>query len=250
MKNIEVIDTLNCYIIGDTHGEWKYINIFLNKKNPSAIIIVGDFGYFPAFDKKTTLGERKATTRGIIKKKWYQCGIKNPNNVPIYFIDGNHDDHFHLREVRDNNPNSIIHEICDNVFYIPRGIVLKTTCKRKILFMGGAASIDRNMRTEMVDWWRTETISQSDIYDLPDVKVDIIISHTCPRDFLPEVLKHDLRKISDPSYDALSFILHRYNPKLWYFGHFHKNITGFHNDIKWFCLNMAKNSGWFQKLLK
>ena len=250
MNYKKIIDVSNCYVIGDLHGEWHHLNKFVNKKNPSVILQCGDLGYWDTFDGKTTLGDRITTERGIRKKKWYLCkGIKN-RECPVYWCDGNHEQLWSLRDIRNNNPEEKAHEVCENVFYMQRGSVMKLSDGRTVLFMGGAASIDKEYRTLGVDWFPCETISQNDIYDLPDVKVDIVISHTCPREFLPDVLRHDFRKLDDPSYDALSYILYKYNPSLWYFGHWHKNILGFYKNTKWFCLNMANHTGWFQKLLK
>jgi len=245
----DIIDTSNCYVLGDIHGEWKHLNTFINKKQPTTILQVGDLGFWPAFHNKTTLGDRVMTSSGIIKKKWYQDGMKM-GSTNLYWCDGNHEDHWALREIVDKNPDDIMYEVCPKIFYLKRGSIVGTTDGRNILFMGGATSIDKNSRTLGFDWFPGEVITQNDIYNLEDKKVDIVISHTCPREFLPEVLKSDLRKYNDSCYDALSYILQKYNPKLWYFGHFHHNISGFYNNTSWFCLNMAKHSGWFEKLLK
>jgi hypothetical protein len=202
MKN--TIDVSNCFVLGDLHGGWKHLNTFINKKKPSTILQVGDFGFWPSFDNKDTLGDRVMTSRGIKKKIWYQCGMKM-QDTKLYWCDGNHEDHWKLRELVDKNPDEKIHKICNNVFYLKRGSIVKASDGRNILFMGGATSIDKNVRTLGYDWFPTEVITQNRIYNLEDKKVDIVISHTCPREFLPEVLKSDLRKYNDPCYDALSY---------------------------------------------
>ena len=126
---------------------------------------------------------------------------------------------------------------------MPRGhtLVLPSPDNRVVLFMGGANSIDKQYRKIGVDWFPEEIISQKDIMNLPDCKVDIVISHTCPEEFSMSTLYDD----NDPSRKALSYVLDKYHPSLWYFGHFHQNKTGYTNSCRWTCLNeLGKTGGW------
>jgi len=233
---------MKIYVIGDVHGEWNLLNQFLNKKKPDIVLQCGDFGYWPNFNDSYELGNHIRDIYGNIKKKrkWYQCSIKN-KDTKIYFCDGNHEDHWSLTKLENN-------EICSNIFYMKRGSILELPNKRKVLFIGGADSIDKHYRTIGIDWFPEEVISQKDIYNLPDEKIDIVISHTCPKEFLPE-LGFDFGKSKDCSCDALSYVLEKYRPKLWYFGHWHINKTGFTKEVRWFCLNMIAETNWFQQLI-
>jgi len=242
-----LIDTTSCYILGDIHGEWTGLNTFINKKRPSAIIQVGDFGFWPKFDNKTTLGQRVMTSHGIKKKIWRQCGMKM-QDTPLFWCDGNHEDHWALKELIVEDLEADTHTICPNVYYVPRGKILKTTCGKNILFLGGADSIDKSVRTLGTDWFPEEIIDQQTIYNLPDEPVDIVISHTCPTEFLSEVLPYNTYKNTDPCYEALSYVLHKYKPSLWFFGHFHVHKEGRYHNTHWRCLNMAACRGWFAKL--
>ncbi len=229
------------YIVGDTHGEWNLLNTFINKKRPDLILQVGDFGYWPQFNNSYELGKHSYGMDGrVIKKhKWYQCGIKN-KSTRILFCDGNHEDHWALKTLK--NP-----EVCPSVFYQARGTVVVLEDGRNVLFLGGADSIDKDTRTIGVDWFPDEVITNADIYNLPDTRIDIVISHTCPEEFIPE-LGYSFGKCKDPSCKALSYVLYKCKPSLWYFGHWHINKTGFTNDTRWVCLNMAVETGWFEKL--
>ena len=40
-----------------------------------------------------------------------------------------------------------------------------------------------------------------------------------------------------PSRDALSYVLDKYHPKLWYFGHMHIYDQNIYNGCKWTCLS-------------
>ena len=208
-------------VVGDVHGEFNKLNKLINKKLPKTIIALGDFGYWP---------------------KWKSHPIKNRDTL-IYWLDGNHEDFWSL-EQRESD------EIWPGVFYMPRGTIVKLSDGRTALFMGGALSIDKHWRTVGVDWFPEETVKYADVMNLPDVKIDVVFSHTCPKEFLYILLEHNFAKFNDPSYEALSFILDYYKPDLWYFGHWHKYICGKYNNTQWRCLNMAAHSGWWEPLLK
>lgn len=207
-------------VIGDLHGVWNHLYNIIKIEKPNLIFSVGDFGWWPSLSEKMNL----------------------KTDVKILFCDGNHEDHEDLQRRIKNNDL----EIFPNVFYQPRGSVFTLEDGRNVLFMGGANSIDRNGRTPGIDWFPEETIKEKDMYNLPDVKIDIVISHTCPEEFVGQL---DLQTIdNDPSRKALSFILKHYCPKLWYFGHFHKYRTRMYNDCKWICLNMSSELGWYTTL--
>lgn len=213
-------------VVGDTHGEWGRLNELIHKKLPQLILQVGDFGYWPHFHNSESYAGSRVT-------RWDQYGIKNPY-TEILFCDGNHEDHWSLNALSD-------HTIMDRVYHMPRGSTYQLKDGRTVLFMGGANSIDKNLRKIGVDWFPEEIITQKDVMDLPDVKVDIVISHTCPDSFSISGLYDD----RDPSRKALQYVLEKYRPSLWYFGHFHTHKTEYTNSCRWFCLNeLGKTGGW------
>ncbi len=207
-------------VCGDIHGCWGHLNELINKKNPELILQVGDFGY------------------------WEKYGLDiKAKNTKIIFADGNHENHDELDMFEGEFP-----EVCQNVFHGKRGNVYTLPDGRRVLFMGGAASIDKIYRVEGVDWFPQEVIPLSEAYKLRErgVKdIDIVISHTCPIEFpISDYRFHD------PSQEILSLILWEYKPKLWYFGHFHRYREGFHapTKTKWYCLNMSKETNWWKYL--
>ena len=208
----------NIIITGDIHGNFNELNTLINKKNPEIIICCGDFGYWP---------------------KQISMNIKNPN-TKILFCDGNHEDHWELNKLKNN-------EILPNVFYMRRGSTYTLPDNRKILFMGGANSIDKHYRKLGVDWFPEEIINQKDFQNLPDCDIDIFVTHTCPNELIPIVLpSHNLIK-NEPSNEALSQLWQIYKPSQWFFGHWHCFKQGILNNItKWTCLSATKmNDKWW-----
>jgi len=150
-------------------------------------------------------------------------------DATILWCDGNHEDHWSLKNRKSN-------EIEEGIIYMPRGSIYTLPDGRNIMFMGGAFSIDKEYRRIGIDWFPEETITQKDLMGLPDVKVDVLISHTCSKELLPEMLRVNPWKTTDPSNDALSEVWKQYKPDLWYFGHWHQYKTGTLETTRWYCL--------------
>jgi len=235
-------------IVGDIHGRFNHLNQLINKKHPKELWSTGDFGYWPNFkingdSRKSETSGMYNTNNGIKYTKSKELRDIKPQNSIIHWCDGNHEDHDML-EQRVND------EIQPNVFYQPRGSVTTLPDRRKVLWMGGADSIDKGCRTPGWDWFPQEIISQRDFMALPDTKIDIVISHTCPTEFLYGVGKSNPAKINDPCCEVLSKILKIYHPSLYFFSHWHTSATGFTKDCRWFCLDMCNYQGWWMELPK
>lgn len=215
-------------ITGDIHGMYGYLNELVNQEDPDIIIVCGDMGYgFPndQIDKIVAM------------------------NTRIHFCDGNHDNHWKLRELKNL-------AVAENVFYQPRGSTMRLPDGRNILFMGGANSIDRDRRTVGVSWWPEEVISQSDFQNLPDEDIDIFITHTCSNEIYDKFIQFKLggrytpRKDKDPSYHALTSLWEMYGPTQWFFGHFHINTSGMLSGTRWQALAcpLLGSGAWWMEL--
>lgn len=236
-------------VLGDTHGVWHPVNQLINRRRPQMILQCGDFGYFPHMHQDT-----EANMAGCVRQKpWDQFGLKNKDhygnyNIKVYWCDGNHENHDALNKLTDERVPTPVPNFSD-VYYCPRGSHLTLPDGRTVLFIGGGHSIDREWRTEGLDWWKNEVIGQDDVDALPDIDVDIIISHTCPRYFFDGMkMEMFLGKHTDPSCVALNIAFDKYKPKHWYFGHFHKWRGGTHDGCDWTALAMTHMDGWWDWL--
>ena len=222
------------YFCGDTHGEFFFLNQRLkDTTNEDCIFICGDFGYW---DRSTF---REGTG-------FYHDKIKNPNNTKIYFCDGNHEQHEWLKDLEEKHGWEHPIEIIENLFFCPRGSSLELTDGRRVLFVGGADSIDKQWRTQGVDWFSQETMKYSDYERINfSKKYDIVVSHTCPSCCLSK-MKLSYRGINgkffDLTSDLLQSVFDRIKPKKWFFGHWHQYDVFDIEGCEFTVLNMSGRS--------
>ena len=218
-------------IMGDIHGQFGLVNHVIDTLPKDSIILqVGDFGWWPRFHNKI----RTSSDGRMID--WNQYSL-NTKGIPLYWCDGNHED-FEDLEHREFN------DVMKNVYWMKRGSVLQLPDNRKVLFMGGARSIDMAYRVQGLTWFPQEMISYKEIENLPDEKIDIIISHTAPLEFYIGSRYED-----DPNRKVLSYLLEKYQPKIWAFGHFHNYKKGFAKGCHWTMLaDTYSDEIWYEKL--
>lgn len=211
-------------VVGDTHRDFGRLNELISKRKPAIVLQCGDFGYWPREPLSQIYG------RNCPSYPKERPAPKVPEDTKVFWCDGNHEDHQELG-LRTTD------ELWPNVWYMPRGSLLDLPDGRRVMFVGGAESIDKHSRTIGVDWFPEERISYADVMKL-DYKgtVDIVISHTCPKEFPINMARQD-GYFNDSSRLALSYILENYKPSLWYFGHWHKYMTGYTMGCRWTCLS-------------
>lgn len=203
-------------VVGDVHGNFGKLNSIINVKRPELIICCGEFGYWPNHPNPGSLNFEGIKTHG----------------AKFLWIDGNHEDFWSLKK-REGD------EIAPNIIYMQRGSAYTLPDGRRILFMGGANSIDKDMRTPGRDWFPEEQISQKDFEKAlshEPGKIDIFISHTCPRELVSELALWNGEE-EDPSTLALSQLHRIYLPCLWIFSHWHFYKKGYFGRTKWYCLD-------------
>jgi hypothetical protein len=210
---LEVFFMARFGIVGDIHGSVGYMESLSEKAREDGLqflIQVGDFGIYP-----------------FILPTLYQREFQ----VPIYFIDGNHENFTLLNGIAEPVDGDIV-PIMENLNYVKRGSVLEI-CGSKFAFLGGAASVDKAWRTPGVDWFEEEIPTDEEMNRLRGVTdVDYFITHTPPtsvieRNFDPKTLlyfnlpmnwKDSTAVRLDDLWDSMNF------PKL-YCGHMHRHVV-------------------------
>lgn len=195
--------------IGDVHGRYNsYLKIL--EESPYPTIQVGDFG----------------VGFGPTPFDVWDINI-DPNQHK--FIRGNHD-----------NP-----KLCkDYPAYIPDG---SYSHDDRILYVGGAGSIDRMYRTPGLNWWVDEQLSMAELDSIVDGAwnklPEIIISHECP-DFIADAIcnARGYQKYADDNRTRMMLSDLYTNdeirkPKLHIFGHWHVNCDFKIHGTRFICLN-------------
>lgn len=209
----------NIYVIGDIHGQFDLLCMFLvNKVKNIIVIVAGDCGF----------GFNLPVYYSLLFNKYNQLLINN--NIKIYFVRGNHDNPEYFNS--DKYPK-LKYEF-ESFKIIPDYSVIND----HILVIGGAVSIDRIFRRRNINWWEGEEIMKLD--KLPDhvcsKNIDTIISHECPSICNPILHKVDyhvsntIKNKIHADREYLTKIFKNIKPKYWFYGHYHKykieNIDG------------------------
>lgn len=213
-------------VCGDIHGEYGQLNMLINRHRPDMVFQCGDFGYFPKWHGHTYINDF-----GKLKIIDQYCIFTN--GVPVHWCDGNHEDHHALIELAKKDPPSFI----ENTFYQKRGSYMTLPDGRNVLFMGGALSIDREWRTLNESYWEEEILTETDLQNLPNINIDIVISHTAPSSFDLRVGK----EFPDHSREILQYVFEKYHPTYWYFGHYHTYRDGRTKGCTWFGLSECRD---------
>lgn len=146
------------------------------------------------------------------------------------------------RFIRGNHDNPAKCTVQEN--WIADGTVETTATGNKIMYIGGASSIDRAYRIEGVSWWPDEQCSVQQLNDFVDLyiqtKPDIMITHECPETVADGLCAvYNKTKFVDPSRTRQAFesMLHFHRPKLWIFGHWHHDLDWLYQGTRFVCLD-------------
>lgn len=195
--------------LGDIHGDWSVLNKVLQKYKKTDIVQIGDFGV------GFTYGYKLNRRTGL----WEKTENNDPKALPdnFKFIRGNHDNPETCRQY----PNYLGDYGYDE--------------ERKMFFVSGAFSIDREYRKAGENWWEDEELSIVDfnaaiqLYD--QVRPTIMVSHTCPQSISNQLMNSTHKRYYQQRTEiALDRMFEIHKPEYWIFGHWHiqwrKNILG------------------------
>jgi len=103
-----------------------------------------------------------------------------------------------------------------------------------MMFVGGAISIDRALRTEGYNWWPDEELSAAELKRMIALYIErkprVMITHDCPEEVASIVLTRIPRlragKMYLPSRTRYAFqeMWSAYAPDFWIFGHYHMSF--------------------------
>lgn len=158
-------------IAGDSHGNAHFIEHLCKVATVNKcelIVQVGDFGLWPGpSGKKFLLKANKLLTDARLELWW---------------LDGNHEDHARIEEwSKRENFYTELQPVTSRIHYMPRGYRFELD-GLKFMALGGAWSIDKDMRTPNVSWWPQEELTHADyMRATADADpIDVLLSHDMP----------------------------------------------------------------------
>jgi predicted phosphodiesterase len=200
-------------VLGDIHGDFKTITFFARKnkfKEPQNLIQVGDFG---AGFSKFFLDEMEFLNNEL-----------RDSNITLYVIRGNHDD-----------PKFFTGEYEWSNIKLLKDYTTLVIEDKKVLFVGGAISIDRLHRIENVSWWADEIFNFDEKKLVEFDGIDIVVTHNAPNFVYPQTFNHlvmsfashDPNLLIDLTFERESInkmyqiLIKKNNIEHWFYGHFH-----------------------------
>lgn len=210
-------------VVGDVHANWDFMRRALDRAlelGAQELWQVGDFGYWPRTDQGHTF--LRLTNQ-----------LSLDYNIPIYFADGNHEDHDHL--FQGTSPYPVISAsgkvVFDHLFHVPRGVTLQREDKT-IMFIGGAASVDRKWRIEGTSWFPQEVLQSEEIDRiLASEPVDIVLAHDAPSwanlQLSSSLWPPEDIRLSEQHRFLMTTFCDKLQPTLWIHGHYHQRAITF-----------------------
>ena len=207
-------------LAGDWHGNSSYgIRAFKNLVQSGAEVVIqlGDFGIWPREDDSVPMVN---ALEQVCKR----------TGVPLLFIDGNHEHHDFLDSLTPDD--SGVSQLSEHIFHLRRGTVWEWRGVSFLAF-GGARSIDKQWRTEGVDWFpqevytveeANEAIANANSKGLSSV--DVLLTHDYPSRVAPPFkspfeIPKSLRAELERDNAILGGMVDLLTPRFQFHGHLH-----------------------------
>lgn len=188
-----------------------------HREEADRIFVVGDFGYWPRRkDGKFFLEELEKCAKA--------------HDLMIYFLDGNHEDHWALRELLNKKDIEGFYIVSDHIRYAPRGHRWNWFGVR-FLALGGAYSIDRNWRVIGESFFWEEVLDDDDVKNAGTDEVDIMLTHDIPAGIdmqtLMTIRGREFSIINESYRNTMRVreVVDKVNPLLLFHGHYHINYS-------------------------
>ena len=198
-------------VAGDTHGNTKWVLTLVKlaaRHHCAGVLQLGDFGYWSHLPE----GERFL---GHVDGALEHAGLW------LLAIPGNHENHTLLRRHRVQKDG--FWWLRDHIAMAPFGARWEWQGVR-FGALGGAWSIDKDIRVPMIEWWPGEEPTGADAARLGDEPLDILVSHDVPLGGEPE-LTDNLRGYAAwravATRRLLLDVVQRLRPRLVLHGHWH-----------------------------
>jgi predicted phosphodiesterase len=211
------------YVVGDTHGDLSFASKVCKaaeRDGVTTIFQVGDFGIWSKKDEDNYFLDKLNENAGLRGVHWY---------VTL----GNHENYDMVEEFQSVATGSFI-PVRENITVLGNKTAVFELQGVKFGSVGGAVSIDREMRIEGKSWWPQENTKYADVQrfmDLIDIMgpVDVLLTHDAPSTiefdgfYKNDVLSNANRAMMDVVGDIA-------RAKYWFHGHYHRALAYRYKD--------------------
>lgn len=198
--------------VGDIHGCANDMRAFNLHGWEGPSVQIGDYGI------------------GFGQSQYWHDAVESMSSMGHRFIRGNHDNPERCRQMRN---------------WIPDGRV-----ENDVMYIGGAWSIDWNIRTYGIDWWPDEECSYVQFRHMTDtyatVKPRVMVTHDAPLSVSDQMfIKAGLAmggknatSIETRTGVCLQQMLEIHQPDLWIFGHWHATKMEKIGNTEFHCIGI------------
>jgi len=184
------MDKSRIFITGDLHGSLDIDKLntkhFPKQKSLTKddyLIILGDFGLIWDVNES-----------GKNEKHWVDW--LNSRTYTTIVVPGNHENYDRMEQLPEVDMfGGKVLKYTDSIFILKRGAVY-TIGGKTFFTIGGAFSIDKNIRKSHISWWEQEIPSYQEFnngitsIEGCNYKVDYVITHTLPNTVLDEYMQY------------------------------------------------------------
>jgi predicted phosphodiesterase len=214
--SIEILPPRKIAFAGDWHGNISYGRRAISyaiDQGADVILHLGDFGIMGFFQRYLD-GLTDILTYG---------------NLNLYFLDGNHEDHPRLAEMPYIEDGT--QPFTERIFHLPRGYRWQWDGVR-FLALGGAHSVDRQLRTPGMNWWPEELVTGSQaMAAIQGGRTDVMLTHDAPAGWvIPDLESEDYWppeeiRTANQHRSVLAAVAEIVQPTWLFHGHYHVRYT-------------------------
>lgn len=218
--------------IGDTHGDLGRTRDMIDlavRLNCVEIIQAGDWGFIWPDIRGNIRPEPLVALSNYLRA----------NGIRMRFVDGNHDVHPTLfalprdSERTDQDPEK--DNCAPYIVYQHRGSLHKYEDGTRIVFLGGAPSIDYRGRIEGISWWKEEQITDADVNAAcahQGEKIHVLVTHdsATPPPGVKESSDTTFMFRARDSLSKVRRVMDCLKPDFHIHGHYHLRYTGSYNN--------------------
>lgn len=215
-------------VAGDIHGDPQHLAYIYQtavNENVGAIVQVGDFGFWEHHPDGGAFLDLCA--------EGYQLTVKMGTPIPLFWLDGNHENHELLRELY--GPGGVRHKLTPEgfwvirpgMYYLPRGVRWAWAGVR-FMALGGAYSIDKKHRlSEQAKdghprWWPQEELTEAEVQAAiaDPSEIDVLFTHDKPFKARVPWNRRDIIR-TWPNQERIQTVVDTLHPKMVIHGHLH-----------------------------